>query len=103
MYLTKLTDHGVMVFDVSNRHLNLEQVLGNLARDRGLVCYNQQDQQTAGRPFKLPSQFAVMARNNEDLGKVVNDPRWQPCETTSDPEDVWTDDFSNILSTFNWH
>ena len=103
MYLTKLTDHGVMVFDVSNRHLYLEQVLGNLARDRGLVCYNQQDAQTAGRPYKLPSQFAVMARNNEDLGNVLNDPRWRPCLTTPDPEDVWTDDFSNILSTFNWH
>jgi hypothetical protein len=103
MYLTKLTNHGVMVFDVSNRHLYLEQVLGNLARDRGLICYNQQDAQTAGRPYKLPSQFAVMARNNEDLGDVVNDPRWRPCQTTSNPEDVWTDDFSNILSTFNWH
>jgi hypothetical protein len=103
LYLSKLTSNGVLVFDVSNRHLQLEPVLGNLARDRGLVCYNQLDVQTQGRPYKLQSQFAAMARKKEDLGSVPDDPRWKPCATMADPDNVWTDDFSNILSTFNWH
>jgi spermidine synthase len=102
LYLSKLKSDGVMVFNIANRHLRLQPALGNLARDRGLVCYDQFDGQTEGIPYKLASEFVVMARTKEDLGSVPDDQRWKPCATTSDPGDVWTDDFSNILSTFNW-
>ncbi len=43
-----------------------------------------------------------MAREDEDLGNVPDDQRWRPCLTTDDPNEVWTDSFSNILSTFKW-
>jgi hypothetical protein len=103
VYLSKLRSDGVMAYHISNRHLQLEPVLGNLARDRGLVCYAQFDAQIEGIPGKQASHWVVMAHKKEDLGSVGDDRRWQPCATTSDPGDVWTDDFSNILSTFNWH
>ena len=35
-YLSKLRPHGVMAFNITNRYLNLEPVLGNLAVDAGL-------------------------------------------------------------------
>jgi hypothetical protein len=43
-----------------------------------------------------------MAREDADLGSVPDDPRWQPCATNPGSDDVWTDDFSNLLSTFEW-
>ena len=92
-----------MAYHISNRNLNLEPVLGNLARDRGLVCYTQFDGQVEGEPGKLVSHWVMMANKKEDMGSVPNDQRWRPCAITSDPSDVWTDDFSNILSTFKWH
>ncbi|MDQ3965508.1 MAG: fused MFS/spermidine synthase, partial [Actinomycetota bacterium] len=103
LYLSKLTSNGVLVFNVSNRHLALEPVLGNIARDKGLACYGQFDGEIEGIPFKLASHFVVMAREEADLGSVPNDQRWQPCETTPDSDNVWTDDFSNLLSTFDWN
>ncbi|MDQ3965499.1 MAG: hypothetical protein M3246_03445, partial [Actinomycetota bacterium] len=102
LYLSKLKSDGVMAYHISNRHLELEPVLGNLARDRGLVCYGQFDGEVEDIPGKFVSHWVVMAREDEDLGSVPNDQRWQPCLTTDDPDEVWTDDFSNILSTFEW-
>jgi len=31
---------------------------------------------------------------------VPNDPRWAPCRTNTDTNLVWTDDYSNLLSTY---
>jgi hypothetical protein len=103
MFLDKLTDNGVLVHHISNRHLELEPVVGDLARDRGLTCYAQFDAQTENIPYKLASHFTVLARDEADLGSLPNDPRWQPCVTSDDPDNVWTDDFSNILGTFAWN
>jgi hypothetical protein len=106
MYLDKLDEDGVLVHHISNRHLELEPVVGDLALDRGLVCYAQYDSETDDAveiPYKFGSHFTVLARNDADLGSVPNDPRWQPCVTSGNSENVWTDDFSNLLSTFDWN
>ncbi len=103
LYFQKLQSNGVLVMHISNRHLELEPVLGDLARDRGLVCYAQYDANTLGIPYKLQSHFTVLARDEANLGSVPNDERWQPCESNPDRDRVWTDDYSNLLSTFDWN
>jgi hypothetical protein len=42
-----------------------------------------------------------MARDDGDFGSMSNDPRWASCQLDPDTA-VWTDDYSNLLSTFNW-
>jgi hypothetical protein len=105
MYFEKLNEHGVLVHHISNRHLDLEPVVGDLARDRGLTCYQSYDdlsdtQPSATSQYKLAAHFTVLARDEADLGGVPDDPRWAPCATNEDTDKVWTDDYSNILSTF---
>ncbi|HEY0128155.1 MAG TPA: fused MFS/spermidine synthase, partial [Rubrobacteraceae bacterium] len=105
MYFEKLNENGVLVHHISNRHLELEPVVGDLARDRGLTCYQSYDdlsdtQPSATSPYKLAAHFTVLARDEADLGSVPDDPRWAPCATNDDTDKVWTDDYSNILSTF---
>ena len=73
-----------------------------MAREEGLVCYKQYDDDIAGARYKLASQFVVMARDEEDLGNVARDARWRRCETSAETDRVWTDDFLNLLSTFKW-
>ena len=102
LYLSKLQSDGSVVFHISNRHLTLEPVIGDLARDAGLVCYSQYDGDTEGVLFKQASHWVAMARDEDDLGDVPDDPRWQPCEANPEADKVWTDDFSNLLSTFDW-
>src|SRR5215218_1438722 len=103
LYLQKLREDGVLVMHISNRHLELEPVVGDLARDRGLVCYAQFDERTLNIPYKLQSRFTVLARDEADLGSVPSDGRWLPCASNPETDRVWTDDYSNLVSTFNWN
>ena len=102
MYFDKLRDDGILVMHISNRHLELEPVLGDIARDKGLSCYGQYDYETEDIPFKVASHFVVMAREDADFGNLLNTGLWQPCAANPNSDNVWTDDFSNLLSTFNW-
>lgn len=103
LYLAKLRPGGVLVFHISNRYLDLEPVLGNLAREAGLVSRARTDlklNDEENKKKKLPSAWVVMARQRENLGSLAQDQRWQPLPAQR--ETLWTDDFSNILSVFNW-
>ncbi len=102
IYLSKLAPHGLMIFNISNRHLNIAPVLGNLSKDAGLVCLHQDQGEISAVEAargKTASHFAVVARNRADLGTLADDQRWKPCPT-SDKIGVWTDDFSSVFSVF---
>lgn len=104
LYLSKLAEGGILALHITNRHLNLKPVLGDLAKDMGLVSLVQGDRKISEaekKRGKAASTWAVMARRSADLGKMAQDPRWKPLAGRSVAE-LWTDDFSNILSVFNW-
>jgi hypothetical protein len=101
LYFDKLQENGVLLVHISNRHLDLEPVLGNVAQDAGLTCRAQNDVEE-GSPGKFISHWVVMARDDGDLGSMAENGRWQSCQLDPDTA-VWTDDFSNLLSTFNWN
>jgi hypothetical protein len=103
LYFRKLTDDGILAVHISNRHLNLEPVLANLAQELGLTCLRQYDNDVEKRGISgiSSSDWVVLARRREDLGKLADDERWSPLET--EPKvGVWTDDYSNLLSVFIW-
>jgi spermidine synthase len=99
LYLAKLADNGIIAFHVSNRYLDLEMVLGDLAHDAGLFSLVQEmkvgmaDQEE----FKRNSTWVVMARKAGDLKGLADNPRWGPLKA-SGGGGLWTDDFSNIIS-----
>jgi hypothetical protein len=101
LYFSKLQSNGVVALHISNRHLELEPVLGNLAQDSGLACRAQLDDRIADAPDKFVSHWVVMARQEDDLAGIAEDERWLPC-ATAPSQSVWTDDYSNLLSTFTW-
>ena len=105
LYLEKLAPGGILVFNITNRHLDLQTVIGNLAEDAGLTTRVQHDlsidPRDAGRG-KMASQWAVVARSAGDLGPLASDPRWirpriRPGTT------AWTDNFSSLLSVYVWN
>jgi hypothetical protein len=102
LYFQKLARNGILAMHISNRYLNLEPVLGDLARDRGLECYAQSDMETEGIPHKEASRWVAMAREKTDLGSLPDDGRWHPCTSNPSLNSVWTDDFSNLLGAFDW-
>jgi len=104
LYLDKLAPGGVLVFHITNRHLDLKTVLGNLALDTHLTYLARDDldlDPRDGNRGKMPSQWAVLARTPDDLGALANDPRWT-VPALRPGTSVWTDDFNSLLSVFIW-
>ncbi len=104
LYFRKVKPRGLVVFHASNRHLTIEPVLGNLARDAGLVGLNRTDGEVSEAEAelgKVSSQWVAMARDKSALTALLKDARWQPLKTRDDVG-VWTDDYSSLLSVFNW-
>jgi len=105
LYLDKLADPGLLAFHISNRHLDLEPTVGNLAHDAGLVALSQLEgvigKDEARRDGRTPSHWVVLARRPEDLGALREDHRWRPLSPRPDRR-LWTDDFSNILEVIKW-
>jgi hypothetical protein len=100
LYLSKLGEHGLLVFHISNRYLDLGKILGNVAGNAGLVALVEQDSENIAAG-KLPSRWIVMGRSRDDLGGLGSDGRW--AALSSDPTSrVWSDDYSSILTVFKW-
>jgi SAM-dependent methyltransferase len=104
LYLAKLKPGGILVFHISNRFLDLKPALGNLARDAAIISLENSDLKLSDEDLKKkksPSDWITMARTQADLRGLARDQRWHPLPVR--PGDaLWTDDFSNILSVFNW-
>jgi hypothetical protein len=104
LYLRTLDPHGVLGFHITNSYLDLQPLLGDLARDAGLQALAEHEseiydfERSAG---KAPSSWVLMARTLDDLGPLAGDSRWQPQSPRERPI-IWTDDFSNPLSVMHW-
>ncbi len=102
IYLSKLTNDGVVALHISNRYLGLEPVLGNLAKDLSLVGLKQFDDESDKQfPGKSSSDWALLARRKEAFGSLADDSRWTPLKQEI-RVGVWTDDFSNVLRVYDW-
>lgn len=99
LYLAKLAPGGMLVFHISNRNLDLSEVVADLAKTRELTALSLLD--LKAQPGKDPSHWVVLVRDSADYGALSNDPVAKRL-VSDNADDVWTDDFSNILSVFKW-
>ena len=99
LYLRKLAPGGVLFFHITNRHLDLAPVLGDLAQNAGLAAIIQRYEPSVEDTARggLPSTWVAMARREEDLGTLPHDARWRAL--TGRPHATpWSDDFSNLVT-----
>jgi hypothetical protein len=100
LYRSKLADGGLLVFNLSNRYLDLDPLIGHQAEAAGLICrirYDLEVSRKEMRAGKHPSIWAVIASTEADLGQLADDPRWRlPVRRPGSV--VWTDDYSNVAS-----
>jgi hypothetical protein len=99
LYMSRTASRGALLFHITNRYLDLEPVLANIARDLRLTCLFQ-SHAPRGRDYRR-SKWALLARSREDLGRAGEDGRWRDCRPDPSKE-TWTDDYSNPLSVIDW-
>jgi hypothetical protein len=97
MYLARLRPDGRLLLNLSNRYLELESVVGNIARSLGLTCVAQSHEVSADEEDRRleSSTWALLAPRAAALGRLPSDRRWHPCARSG--ARVWTDDYSNVL------
>jgi hypothetical protein len=104
LYMSKLAPSGIMAFHISNRYVDLEPLLGDLAGSLGVTCLAQNDLKVPVSQLengKYASRWVVMAPRIEELDPLRSDSRWRGVAPRPTPV-IWTDDFSNLLSVFKW-
>ncbi len=108
LYLSKLKPQGWLLFNLTNRHLDLAPVLAGLAGQLHLQAWQQAQTDLSDHERQAglaPSHWVLMAKDLEDLEDLDPlrsgpDP-WQPLLPQSgDP--IWRDDFSNLLQVIRW-
>ncbi|MBN2326033.1 MAG: fused MFS/spermidine synthase [Candidatus Omnitrophica bacterium] len=100
MIRTKLKKDGVLIYQISNRYLNLAPVLAGLAREadwRALIQRDLDKSYVEKEKMIYPSIWAAMGPPSGVLEKLSEDPAWEELRPTPGFQ-VWTDDFSNLLS-----
>jgi len=106
IYLDRLEPTGVLAFHISNRYVDLEPVLANLALDAQppLVCRINDRRKLSADAAKegvWVSVWVIIARNEADLAPILERPSWQPARPRPELK-AWTDDSSNLLRVFRF-
>ena len=102
LYMSKLAPGGMLAFHVSNRSLKLDAVLAELARHNRALGLGFADGEIDPKKGKDPSEWVVIARDSPAFDVLATNPRWRRLQGRAGAN-VWTDDFSNIISVFRWY
>ena len=103
LYVRALAPEGVLAVHVSNRYLNLEPVLAELARDARLPGLVGRD--VSGAVHRdaavATSKWIVLARDTAAFGSLPGLRGWTPLKPDGRVR-VWTDDYTDVLSVVRW-
>ncbi len=110
VYLRHLNPGGVILLHISNRYMELADVVAAVAATENLSTFIRLDDRPQASPpdFKINAEVAAVARSPQDLGDLPGRPGWHELKAPSDVS-VWTDDYSNILGAImrkqaeRWH
>jgi len=98
LYISRLSEQGVLVLHVSNRHMNLSEIVARIARHIDLPAYYQfyqasaEDKKNSGA---ASSQVVILAHSEAALQDTLASGLWTRLDRDSGRP--WTDDYSNIL------
>ena len=93
LYLRELAPDGILAIHVTNRYLDLQPVIREVAQHFRLVAGSIHQ---SGGPLVKPSDWIVLARNNSVLGQPGFTSRLKPLDSQRKVR-LWTDDYSNLF------
>ncbi len=104
LYLDRLAPDGILLLHISSRHLDLEPVVAANAAKLGLAARTRIDRPSDERQRDYQaaaSQMVVLAPDEAMLAPIDDVDGWRELEE-ADPDDAWTDDFSNVARQIHW-
>jgi hypothetical protein len=98
MYLSKLAPGGVLLFNTTNRHIDLWPLLGAHADALGVAAYGKFLPKAPEDKLTFSAFWVVMAKSPKDVARVTGDESWKPLH--GEGNRPWTDQYTNILPYF---
>jgi len=98
LYVSRLSENGLLVMHVSNNHMDLPQVVARVAGSLGVPArYQYFNPMPDEAKFEdaHASQVVVLARSEAALAALDADPDWTVL--TSDGGRPWSDDYTNVI------
>ncbi len=112
LYLDKLAEGGVLIFNTTNRYVNLPPVLARIAEDLDLECLWCPDWSDSNFPEKYGADWVALRPRDRRPGGYANGGpslpdrlqvsrgRWRTVEPLEGRP--WTDSYSNLLRVMRW-
>jgi hypothetical protein len=103
LYFKALKRDGILTLHISNRHMELESVVGALAKDAKLHALIKHDVVPADISDieRSKSLVVALARSEAALAPLRDQPGWRA--VNAGKTGVWSDDYSNILGAIWRH
>ena len=103
LYQRHIKTNGLIAVHISNRHLNLEPVVANLARrfnyELAVIEYSRRPRTNGG----IRASTWVLLSHNEEL---INSPAIReaarPPQAGAETVPLWTDDFASLFQIIRW-
>lgn len=100
LYKSRLTSHGAIAVNISNKNMELENAVAASAAANDMVTAVKLDQHRddpAKETLHLPAEIALVTRSAGDMKALKLGPGWHMIQPPAGAP-VWTDDYSNVLS-----
>lgn len=96
LYKSRLSEHGALIFNISNRNIELASVVAASAAANGMAVAIKRDPRPSDQShFKTAAEIAVVTRSAKDLAALDLGPSWYRRHYATDTR-PWTDDYSDI-------
>lgn len=95
LYLSRVVETGAVIFHVSNRHLDLEGVVGAIAEEIDAASLTREYHPDLNEPHASASTYVAVGHSEQALESLDERTGWQPTRVGST---LWTDSHTNIVS-----
>ena len=99
LYKRKISDDGIILVNLSNRHLQLLPVLNAIGRSLDMMVFHEVHKGDPGLG-QLDSEWGMLTTNEALAAKLMNGTGWR--FVADNKKIVWTDDYSNIIPLLKW-
>ncbi len=99
LYKQKITKDGVILVNLSNRHLELLPVLTAAGRSLDMMVFYVADNGNFSLG-QFASEWALLTMNEDLIFKLMSNSNWH--FVASSKQILWTDDYSNIIPLLKW-
>ena len=94
LYAARLAPHGVMVINISNKNVELADIVAASAGANSMAVAVKTDPGHADpQTLRMPAQIAVVAKSGADLGSLHLSRDWHAAGPAGK---LWTDDYANV-------